>query len=60
MVIELYKMQIRVLFLDIDECLRPNNCSQVCENTVGSFTCRCRQGFELEADGEQCRGKVIM
>jgi hypothetical protein len=34
---------------DIDECLTDNGgCDHDCENTVGSFVCSCRPGYELE------------
>ena len=36
--------------LDIDECAEANtglnNCEQNCNNTVGSFECSCRQGYQ--------------
>ncbi|XP_052777794.1 uncharacterized protein LOC128215112 [Mya arenaria] len=38
---------------DIDECGR-NPCDQDCENTHGSFTCICEEGFFLENDGISC------
>ena len=42
--------------LDIDECShRRDNCSQYCTNTIGSFECGCRQGYQLHL-GAQCRG----
>ena len=46
---------------DIDECkLGEHNCSAnaTCENTVGSFNCSCRDGFE--GDGMNCYGKYAM
>lgn len=39
---------------DIDECLSRNVCGEhLCVNTEGSYTCRCKEGFEM-IDGE-CR-----
>ena len=33
-----------------------DNCSQVCTNTEGGFTCSCRDGYTLEEDGPFCEG----
>ncbi|KAI6222354.1 hypothetical protein M3Y99_01507200 [Aphelenchoides fujianensis] len=39
--------------VDTNECVRsPCDRNADCENTVGSFVCRCRQGFS--GDGKQC------
>ncbi|XP_003224687.3 low-density lipoprotein receptor-related protein 1B [Anolis carolinensis] len=36
---------------DIDECaLAFSPCSQLCKNTVGSFTCDCVQGYRLSSE----------
>lgn len=43
---------------DVDECeLGTHNCDQECTNTVGSFTCSCNTGFELDSDGHTCTGR---
>ena len=40
---------------DVNECaLGIDNCQQLCNNTVGSFTCGCDTGYELERDGFSC------
>eukprot|EP00920_Eleutheroschizon_duboscqi_P000952 GHVT01002361.1.p1 GENE.GHVT01002361.1~~GHVT01002361.1.p1 ORF type:complete len:956 (-),score=224.51 GHVT01002361.1:582-3449(-) len=44
---------------DLNECMSPmtNNCdpaTQVCVNTLGSFECRCREGYERAPDGTTC------
>ena len=45
------------LTLDIDECALANGgCAHVCNNTDGSFSCMCDEGFELDEDGQQCIG----
>ncbi|XP_003742540.1 fibulin-1 [Galendromus occidentalis] len=31
---------------DINECEDPGACAHECENTIGSFECKCRAGFE--------------
>ncbi|VDI67087.1 Hypothetical predicted protein [Mytilus galloprovincialis] len=38
---------IRIVVIDIDECQNHtlNNCIQDCENTFGSFVCRCWRGY---------------
>ncbi|KAL2088827.1 hypothetical protein ACEWY4_015726 [Coilia grayii] len=42
--------------LDIDECEESNNtvCDHVCENTPGSFHCRCLSGYILAPDQHSC------
>jgi hypothetical protein len=34
-------------FSDVNECFQPNNCSQLCNNTLGSYECYCRLGFKV-------------
>ena len=44
-------------YSDINECEEGSRChkSADCINTAGSFTCRCKEGFE--GDGvKECRG----
>ena len=42
---------------DIDECSEGiANCSQVCTNTDGSFTCECNDGYLLDTDVTSCNG----
>jgi len=34
--------------IDVDECLTfGNNCSQICTNMNGTYSCSCRDGFDL-------------
>lgn len=41
---------------DVNECLvTPAVCSQICENTDGSYHCKCAPGYIREADGRSCR-----
>ena len=43
---------------DIDECSEgTDNCTQICINTDGSFTCGCSSGYQLDTDGFTCSGK---
>ncbi|KAL0985107.1 hypothetical protein UPYG_G00152980 [Umbra pygmaea] len=46
---------------DIDECSSPVSedgsgpvCSQLCHNTLGSYMCSCRHGYELRPDQRTC------
>ena len=50
---------------DINECLRKvHNCSQAhneeCQNTNGSFTCICKEGFRRANTIQQCLGKCLL
>ena len=47
-----------VLCLDIDECYTAD-CSQVCHNYPGSYSCSCRDGWFLSADGVTCFGTML-
>ena len=44
--------------VDIDECSEGiSGCSQVCDNTVGSFNCSCQSGYQnSELDHRICIG----
>ena len=49
-----------LLFLcaDMDECsLSVEICDQICNNTIGSFECKCNPGFILGIDRQSCFGK---
>ena len=49
---------IRDLDLDVNECETLNGgCDHQCNNTVGSFHCKCRKGFFLHRNGTTCIGK---
>ena len=46
-----------VLFTDINECtMNIHNCTEICENTNGSYVCDCYVGYILETDGRNCNG----
>lgn len=46
-----------IITADIDECREGYNCSQHCNNTIGSYLCYCDDGFTLNAtDGHTCDG----
>ena len=38
---------------DRDECFS-SPCSHICENSVGSFSCKCADGYRLRDDGRSC------
>ncbi|KAL7734206.1 hypothetical protein ACLKA6_011876 [Drosophila palustris] len=40
---------------DVNECETEKPCDQQCVNTPGSYFCRCRYGFILQADQQSCR-----
>lgn len=43
---------------DVDECSAPNGtCEHFCINTVGSFRCSCKPGYQLHIDGCTCVGQ---
>ncbi|KAI8509441.1 hypothetical protein Bbelb_132890 [Branchiostoma belcheri] len=44
---------------DIDECL-VTNCEHSCENTPGSYSCRCPEGYMLGEDKRTCTDRTIM
>jgi hypothetical protein len=44
--------------IDIDECTESSAlCSQICDNTDGSYKCSCKSGFSLNTDGISCKSK---
>ena len=52
------------IFLDVDECTAgTTSCdttNEGCSNTIGSFTCTCNSGYELNVDGFTCNGTIIV
>ena len=43
----------------MDECNENNSgCVQNCVNTIGSYYCSCRSGFDLNPDKKTCQGKI--
>ena len=49
-----------ILHTDIDECSEGiSGCSQLCINTIGSYSCGCLNGYHLGSDNHTCLGKVF-
>jgi len=45
---------------DINECDHQNGrCSQLCDNSIGSYRCSCFTGFHLSTDGRTCVGEFL-
>ena len=43
---------------DINECSENDGgCEQNCENSHGSFVCKCNSGYQLNLDKRNCDGK---
>ena len=46
-----------IFILDIDECLeKSDSCDHNCHNTVGSYTCSCRSGYQIGNNKSSCKG----
>ena len=47
---------------DINECaLDPDICANgICENLRGSYRCNCNSGYEPDASGRNCIGKLLV
>lgn len=46
--------------IDVNECESDNVCEQRCTNRVGSFVCKCSNGYHLMDDGRSCEGNIIL
>ncbi|KTF79885.1 hypothetical protein cypCar_00034042, partial [Cyprinus carpio] len=53
---ERHRQHLHPYCIDVDECEESNSsvCEHVCENTPGSFRCRCNAGFTLTPDQRSC------
>ena len=56
-----YYLQPSNNYVDIDECFDEdhNNCTQLCYNTEGSYSCSCQDGYYLQ-DYYKCLGRLII
>ncbi|XP_072401831.1 protein tolkin-like [Diabrotica undecimpunctata] len=44
-----------IIMKEYDECSRiDHGCAQQCVNTLGSYICTCKIGYELHSDGKNC------
>ena len=53
---------ISIVVKDIDECTVSNPCgpNSVCVNLVGSYYCRCLNGYEhVSGNSNQCKGTIM-
>jgi len=52
---------ITILYLDVVECSPVGDCMHICENTVGSYTCKCNSDFKVDdTDPKKCVRKYIL
>ena len=57
----LSNLSLHTFLLDINECDEENgNCSQFCNNTIGSYQCYCEDGYTLDSDEHTCNGMYIL
>ena len=55
---QVYYYTYTFIYPDNDECsLGTDDCTHMCINTDGSFTCGCNSGYVLNTDGFTCNGK---
>ena len=48
----------QIIFIDINECaIGASGCSQLCNNTIGSYVCACNPGYQLSYDSLTCNGE---
>ncbi|KAG9335929.1 hypothetical protein JZ751_003486 [Albula glossodonta] len=40
---------------DINECLRPDICSQKCVNLMGGYKCECEEGYQVDPATNECK-----
>ena len=52
------KVMRLILIVDVNECMEDtDNCSQNCNNTIGSYECYCNDGYTLDYDDlHTCNG----
>ena len=56
---QLYTVLRVILYTDVNECGDDllHYCEQVCNNTHGSHSCLCLDGYQLNSDGYSCTGQ---
>ena len=46
------------IIADVDECSEETDeCTQNCDNTIGSYVCSCNDGFIIDVDRRTCDGE---
>ena len=49
---------INHIIADVDECSEgTDECTQNCDNTIGSYVCSCNDGFIIDVDRRTCDGE---
>lgn len=43
------------LYADINECLNPGICSQICINLKGGYKCECHNGYQMDPTTGVCK-----
>ena len=52
------KVLLFCCYLDMNACNRGTaGCTQICNNTLGSYICSCNSGYTLDADNHTCNGE---
>ena len=46
-----------IKFLTLECSVNNGGCEHICSNTLGSFRCSCRNGYQLASNGQTCNGK---
>ena len=57
----IYNSILSNLYTDIIECDTNNGgCDHNCINTIGSYQCQCREGYETKNNGTNCTGTLFI
>lgn len=52
-------VHLAIPFSDVDECINFNGgCDHTCVNTIGTYRCECRDGWQLDDGQLKCIGMV--
>ena len=58
--VDIFYNNILNYYSDINECSGGSHgCSQICTNTIGSYTCSCNSGYRLGSNGRTCIGNCM-